>query len=145
MRTLILVVSILFVTQASEARGRRSYKTFGTKSYAPRAYTPRYTPVKSYKLPRPSQSFKMPSPKLSPSIRVPRDRSGHIKRSYKSKVDFQRYNPCPSTGSIKGGCRGYQIDHKVPLFKGGSDTPNNMQWLTIEKHKQKTKMDLKSQ
>jgi len=33
---------------------------------------------------------------------------------------------------------GYQVDHIKPLSQGGSDTPNNMQLLTKEQHKQKT-------
>jgi hypothetical protein len=33
---------------------------------------------------------------------------------------------------------GYQIDHRVPLRKGGAYEPANMQWLSIEDHKAKT-------
>jgi len=34
--------------------------------------------------------------------------------------------------------RGYQVDHIRPLSEGGSDTPSNMQLLTIQQHKIKT-------
>ena len=33
---------------------------------------------------------------------------------------------------------GYQIDHIVPLSEGGSDTPANMQLISVEQHKKKT-------
>lgn len=33
---------------------------------------------------------------------------------------------------------GYEIDHIVPLSQGGSDSPYNMQLLTVEQHKAKT-------
>jgi 5-methylcytosine-specific restriction endonuclease McrA len=32
----------------------------------------------------------------------------------------------------------YQIDHRIPLSKGGADPPSNMQWLTTQQHKAKT-------
>ena len=30
-----------------------------------------------------------------------------------------------------------------PLMLGGKDHPDNMQWLTIEEHKAKTKLEIK--
>lgn len=33
---------------------------------------------------------------------------------------------------------GYHIDHVIPLSQGGSDTPSNMQLLSVEAHHQKT-------
>ena len=35
--------------------------------------------------------------------------------------------------------RGYEVDHIIPLWAGGKDEPSNMQILTIEGHKTKTK------
>jgi len=32
---------------------------------------------------------------------------------------------------------GYVVDHIIPLYKGGEDTPENMQWLTVGQHKEK--------
>jgi len=52
--------------------------------------------------------------------------------------EFRREKPCPATGKIIGACPGYQIDHRIPLAKGGADEPTNMEWLTIEEHKAKT-------
>ena len=45
---------------------------------------------------------------------------------------------CLATGKTTGACRGYQIDHWVPLSKSGADSPSNMQWLTTQQHKAKT-------
>jgi hypothetical protein len=56
---------------------------------------------------------------------------------------FRRANPCPATGQVWGRCPGWQVDHVVPLCAGGPDTPVNMQWLRIETHKRKTKVDVR--
>lgn len=66
-----------------------------------------------------------------------RDSNGRIKRSESAKRTFQRANPCPSTGKTSGGCRGYEIDHTRPLYQGGADAPDNMQWLSKSQHKAK--------
>ena len=59
-------------------------------------------------------------------------------RDTKAKREFQRENPCPANGKRRGACHGWQIDHVNPLKCGGPDTPVNMQWLTVEDHKDKT-------
>lgn len=56
---------------------------------------------------------------------------------------FKRQTLCPSTGLRSGACPGYQIDHANPLCAGGTDTRDNMQWLTIEEHRMKTRSDLR--
>ncbi|WP_458400075.1 HNH endonuclease signature motif containing protein [Mailhella sp.] len=38
---------------------------------------------------------------------------------------------------------GFQVDHIVPLCAGGPDHPDNMQLLSIEDHKEKTRDDIK--
>ena len=38
---------------------------------------------------------------------------------------------------------GYEVDHVIPLFAGGADSPSNMQLLTKEDHKEKTRNDQK--
>lgn len=58
-------------------------------------------------------------------------------------VQFQRLNPCPSTGERYGACPGWQKDHVVPLCMGGADATYNMQWLTVYAHSQKTKIDVR--
>lgn len=64
-----------------------------------------------------------------------RDGDGTIHRSEAAKDRFQRQNPCPVTGKTSGPCPGYQIDHKIPLSKGGADAPANMRWLSEQQHK----------
>lgn len=35
----------------------------------------------------------------------------------------------------------YQVDHAIPLFKGGLHTVNNLQLLTVSEHKDKSRKD----
>jgi hypothetical protein len=66
---------------------------------------------------------------------VQRDSHGRIKRSEEAKDEFKRQTGYPH------GRPGYVIDHIIPLKRGGSDTPDNMQWQTIEAAKQKDKTE----
>lgn len=54
---------------------------------------------------------------------------------------FRKLKPCPATGKHKGACPGYEIDHIVPLAAGGADAPSNMQWLTRQQHRAKTRRE----
>jgi 5-methylcytosine-specific restriction endonuclease McrA len=72
---------------------------------------------------------------------VDRNPDGSINRSESAKYQFKKSNPCPSTGSASGSCPGYVVDHVVPLKRGGSDSPNNMQWQTVEEAKAKDKWE----
>jgi hypothetical protein len=74
-------------------------------------------------------------------ITCERDSNGRIRRSSTAKHDFERMNPCPSTGRTSGGCPGYVIDHVRPLATGGADSPSNMQWQTIEAAKAKDRIE----
>jgi hypothetical protein len=64
-----------------------------------------------------------------------------IKRSQSAKVEFKLQNPCPITGASKGPCKGYVIDHVLPLACGGADSPTNMQWQTVADAKMKDKWE----
>lgn len=70
-----------------------------------------------------------------------RDSHGHIKRSLEAKYEFKSQHPCPANGSIKGHCEGYIIDHIQPLACSGADSPENMQWQTVEDAKAKDKWE----
>ena len=65
------------------------------------------------------------------------------KRSQSAKVEFKHQHPCPATGLPKGPCKGYVIDHIVPIACGGVDAPRNMQWQTVADAKAKDKSERK--
>jgi hypothetical protein len=50
-------------------------------------------------------------------------------------------HPCPATGKTSGACKGYVVDHVVPLKGGGADAPANMQWQTVAEAKAKDKIE----
>jgi hypothetical protein len=55
-----------------------------------------------------------------------------VKRSMAARNQFLKnkgYSEVPE---------GYEVDHIIPLSQGGSDTPDNMQLLTVREHKLKT-------
>lgn len=64
-------------------------------------------------------------------------------RSSSAKTAFKKMQPCPATGSSKGSCPGYVIDHVVPLDCGGADAPENMQWQTVADAKAKDRWERK--
>jgi hypothetical protein len=64
-------------------------------------------------------------------------------RSSSAKTSFKKMQPCPATGSSKGRCPGYVIDHVLPLACGGADAPENMQWQTTHEAKEKDKWERK--
>lgn len=60
---------------------------------------------------------------------IVRDANGRIHRSSAVIAAFRRDHPCPSTGRITGPCKGWAVDHVIPLASCGCDTPFNLQWL----------------
>lgn len=61
---------------------------------------------------------------------VPRDAHGRILRHRGPVHAFMREHPCPG-GPDAGStvrCRGYKVDHVIPLCAGGEDDAANMQW-----------------
>lgn len=64
-----------------------------------------------------------------------------LPRDQNQRNAFKRANPCPATGQVYGRCPGYEVDHVEPLKCGGADRPANMQWLTVDEHKAKTKRE----
>lgn len=49
---------------------------------------------------------------------------------------------CAVCGKLTAHPDGYQVDHKVPIHKGGPDTDSNCQVLCIQCHDIKTALDL---
>ena len=72
-----------------------------------------------------------------------RAESGKIYRSRKAIRAFRAENPCPATGETRGVCPGHHVDHIKPLCACGADDPSNMQWITKEDHKAKTRQDVR--
>ena len=70
-----------------------------------------------------------------------RGANGRIKRSPEARRQFIKLHPCPSTGKTSGACKGYVVDHIVPLKRGGADDPSNMQWQTTAAAKAKDKIE----
>ncbi len=62
-------------------------------------------------------------------------------RSRTARAEFMRQQPCPVTGKARGPCPGYEVDHITPLKCRGADAPHNMQWLTVEQHRIKTRRE----
>lgn len=64
-----------------------------------------------------------------------RDAQGRIARDSKAVSGFKRQNPKPPD------CHRCEVDHVVPLHRGGVDHPGNMQWLPREVHQDKTRRE----
>lgn len=60
---------------------------------------------------------------------IERDDAGRIVRSATVLRQFQEIHPCPVTGGTVGPCKGWSIDHVIPLACGGCDQIENLQWL----------------
>ena len=65
------------------------------------------------------------------------------KRSQRAKVEFKHQYPCSATGSPKGRCKGYVIDHIVPIACHGADATSNVPWQTVADAKAKDKWERK--
>jgi hypothetical protein len=66
-----------------------------------------------------------------------------LPRSAAEVMAFKRENPCPATGLRRGACPGWDVDHIRPLCMGGPETKENMQWLSKEGHRFKTRVDVR--
>jgi 5-methylcytosine-specific restriction endonuclease McrA len=78
-------------------------------------------------LPAPGESGAVDDPRYCGEPK--RDALGHIARSTTQRARFVRVFPCPATLQVTGACKGWQVDHIIPLDSGGCDAPHNMQWL----------------
>ena len=64
-------------------------------------------------------------------------------RSRTVRAEFMRQQPCPSTGATRGPCPGWQVDHIEALVCGGRDELRNLQWLQVQQHREKTRVEVK--
>jgi hypothetical protein len=71
------------------------------------------------------------------AARVPRDHRGRIKRSSSAR---ERFLLAHGLAHTPPGC---QVDHVVPLAKGGPDVPSNMQLLCGEALREKEAAELR--
>ena len=65
-------------------------------------------------------------------------------RSKKVLRSFVNQQACPATGKHRLPCPGYHMDHITPLCAGGADAVENLQWITKEAHKEKTRIDVRN-
>lgn len=63
---------------------------------------------------------------------IRRDADGSIHRRSDVLRAFRRLYACPSTQLHTGACPGWQMDHPIPLSRGGCDAVSNIQWLPVE-------------
>lgn len=67
-----------------------------------------------------------------------------IERSRAEVRKFKLSTACPVNGlKRRSPCPGHEVDHIIPLCAGGADKVENMQWLAIDVHQNKTKIDVK--
>jgi hypothetical protein len=111
-RIALALLLVVLVVPFANARGRTSSSSH------------RATPSHSVRVPK----FKAPSTRhrAARCTTCTRDSKGRIARSRTATRDFQKSHPCPSTGRTTGACKGYVIDHVVPLKRGGADSPSNI-------------------
>lgn len=59
-------------------------------------------------------------------------KTGRIYRDYAAIKEFKKMHPKPNDDHA------YDINHIIPLACGGADKPNNMQWIRVEDHRNKS-------
>lgn len=72
---------------------------------------------------------------------LPAPTFAECRRDREAVREFRAQAPCPATGRTHGACKGWEVDHVEPLKCGGADDAANMQWLTVEAHKAKTRRE----
>lgn len=54
---------------------------------------------------------------------------GSIRRRADVLAAFRKVHPCPVTLAFTGACKGWSLNHVLPLACGGCDAVWNLQWL----------------
>lgn len=121
---ILILTSSPILAKGGGSHGYRSYSSHSSYSHS-----------SSYSS-RPSHSKSVSgSHRSTYSTVAPRDSHGRIKRSESEKRAFEGETGHPN------GWKGHVVDHIVPLKRGGSDTPRNMQWQTTQEAKAKDKVE----
>ena len=105
-------------TYKSGLSGGRTYKREGISTY-------------------PKSTYKIGGTKYNANEKYKSSGLPRVERSVAAKGQFLRskgYKKVPS---------GYEIDHIIPLSKGGRDEPSNMQLIPMSVHKRKTSEERK--
>ena len=121
---LLLAVFILAVSISSPSLAQRQ------ASPAPRS-TYKASKSSSYSVPQ-KQTYELGGTKYITGQSYKSTGLPKVERSESAKKDFLK------SQGFKTLPRGSEVDHVVPLSKGGADKPYNMQLLPKEVHKQKT-------
>ena len=117
-----VLIVVLFATgtslmaQTNQTSYKKSYKTSQTKKPTYEVGGTKYVYGEKYKT--------TGQPKV--------ERSSSARQKFLKSKD---YTKVPT---------GYQVDHIIPLSKGGRDIPSNMQLIPIKQHKQKTAVERKN-
>jgi hypothetical protein len=127
-RNLVLALCLLLAAAPSWASASR-----GSARSAPRSASRSASRTKAQSN---ATRYKTPATKCT-SCAV----NGKIARSPAARRSFQASHPCPATHRTSGACKGYVIDHVIPLRRGGADAPGNMQWQTTAAAKAKDKIE----
>jgi 5-methylcytosine-specific restriction endonuclease McrA len=126
----LLLILLLFPNDSFEQRKSRgynsSYKSKSSYSYK----TPKLKTYKNYNYKAPT--YKVGGTKYKYDETYKTTGFPKVERSASAKKKFLK-----SKGYSKSP-KGYDVDHIIPLSKGGKDVPTNMQLLPKETHKQKT-------
>lgn len=136
---LLLMVLCLFsidgFSQRKSSGFKSSYKLKSSFNYkspkikSPTSYkTPKIKTYDSYKSP----TYKIGGTKYNYGETYKSSGLPKVERSNTSKKEFLKSKGYSKTP------KGYEVDHIIPLSKGGQDVPSNMQLLPKEIHKQKT-------
>lgn len=145
MKKLILTIFLLLLlfnydlfSQRRNSGFKSNFKSSNSKGYN----IPQEKTSSSYKLPKPNYNYKSHTYKIGgtqysygetyKSTGLPK-----VKRNSTAKKEFLRSKGYSKTP------KGYEVDHIIPLSKGGQDVPSNMQLLPKEVHKQKTARERK--
>lgn len=131
----LLISSVDSFSQKKSGGFKSSYKSRSSYSYK----IPKIKSTPSYNLPKSKSTYNYKSP--SYNIGGTKYKYGEtykssglpkVERSSTAKREFLKSKGYSKTPN------GYEVDHIIPLSKGGQDVPSNMQLLPKEVHKQKT-------